>query len=202
VFWLAIAGNNARHVIPFAVPLVWLAPAWLQRFGVPRMAAVTALAIAGNLVVPANSGVSLYPSANVPHSAALMAERQQELRLAATRLLSGDAPTACYVGRTTQDYVTHYVLERADAAGDGVEVLPQRPADAATRVSRRPAVPPVGDDWPARQAGRRHQPAKVVGLRPRREPRIRRSRDAAAILRHRAPAGRSPRQRAALIRHP
>lgn len=124
VFWLAIAGNNARHVIPFAVPLVWLALAWLERFGAPRMAVVAALAIAGNLVVPANSGVSLYPSANVPGSAAMMAERQQELRLAAARLFSGDAATACYVGRTTQDYVTRYVLERADAAGYGVEVLP------------------------------------------------------------------------------
>jgi hypothetical protein len=124
LFWLCIAGNNARHVLPFPIPIVWLALAWLERGGVGRMVTIAAVAMLGNLVVPANSGVSLYPSANVPQSAALMRERQDELRQVATRLLAGRADSACYVGRTTQDYVTHYLLEQADAAGYRVDVLP------------------------------------------------------------------------------
>ena len=124
LFWLAIAGNNARHVIPFAVPLFWLGFAALEQLGARPMVTIAAAALLGNLVVPANSGLALYPSANVPASAGLMQERQQELRAAVGRLLAGDAPAVCYVGRTTQDYVAQYVLEEADAAGYGVELLP------------------------------------------------------------------------------
>jgi hypothetical protein len=122
--WLAIAGNNARHMILVPVPVVWLAFAWLARFGTRRMVVVTAVTLAGNLIVPANSGLSLYPSANVPASAALLRNRQDELRAVARRLLAGDAGSACYVGRTTQDYVAQYVLEDADAARYQVELLP------------------------------------------------------------------------------
>jgi hypothetical protein len=124
VFWICIEGNNARHVIPFAIPIVWLGFAWLGRRGGWRLSALAMAAIAGNLIVPANSGVSLYPSMNVPASAALMRARQDELREVAARLVAADAEPVCYVGRTTQDYVTQYVLEDADRAGYAVEPLP------------------------------------------------------------------------------
>jgi Dolichyl-phosphate-mannose-protein mannosyltransferase len=126
VFWLCIDGNNARHVIPLAIPIFWLGFAWLERAGAWRLTALACAAILGNLVVPANSGLSLYPSMNVPQSAALMRERQEALHQAAHRLVAADAPTVCYVGRTTQDYVAQYVLEHADGAGYAVDLVPSQ----------------------------------------------------------------------------
>ena len=124
VFWLLIISNNARHVIPFPVPLFWLGFEWFGRARAGWLAAVAVAAVLANAIVPPNSGLSLYPSMNVPASARLMRERQAELRAAAHRLLDGWAATACYVGRNTQDYVSQYVLEAADARGLHAEVLP------------------------------------------------------------------------------
>lgn len=75
--WLLIAGNNTRHTILFTLPWVWAGfYAWRRAWPQAPVAGLACIALGLNwLAIPANSNMTLYPSPNVPRSAALLAHQ-------------------------------------------------------------------------------------------------------------------------------
>lgn len=115
-FWLLIRGNSARHMAALLILPLWAAcdacvtllaqlhwhPAW-------ALPALAALVVSLNWVaVPANSNLTLYPSANVFASAHDLANRTQELSnwLALTH-------ARCYLGNGTLPYIELAALARS-----------------------------------------------------------------------------------------
>ncbi len=95
--WLLIAGNNTRHAILFALPWLWVGcHAWrhaFQRLWVPGAALAAALAL-NWIAIPANSNITLYPSANVPRSFTLLARQQRRMRRLAAAISAAAHSTA------------------------------------------------------------------------------------------------------------
>ncbi len=125
LFWFLILGNNTRHVVPFVLPLLWWGCAgWaaLPRRVLP-VAAVLVLLL-DPWVIPANSNLTLYPSANVAGSARLLHRRQQQMQALGVRMLGssqvrpGLDHAACFFGSYTNPLVLSLLLQRVDPSPD------------------------------------------------------------------------------------
>jgi len=117
LFWLLIRGNNARHTVLLTLPWLWLAAAGWYAQGRERATVFTLAVLAANfLVVPPNSNIALYPSGNVPASAARLAERQAEMRRVAQRLCH-PPPASCYFGWYTNPYVEYDLMQHCGLHG-------------------------------------------------------------------------------------
>lgn len=86
-FWLCVTGNNVRHVIEFWLPLLWAATAATERLR-PRLSLYLGAGamLAGGLLLPANSNLTLYPSPNVWGSQNLLARRERQMARTAAAL--------------------------------------------------------------------------------------------------------------------
>lgn len=143
LFWFLILGNNTRHVVPFVLPLLWWGCAgWT---GLPRrVLPVSALLVLllDPWVIPANSNLTLYPSANVPGSARLLHWRQQEMQTLGVHMLitarprlepNPDHAPACFLGSYTNPLVLSLLLERVDLAST---VAPSASPEVVLATSR------------------------------------------------------------------
>lgn len=102
LFWILIAGNNVRHVIPFFMPILWLAARQLRSKHL-----VAALAL--GLLIPANSNMFLFPAPNVPLSFRLFTGKQRQLEDISKQL---SAHGGCFVGSYTNDYLTDMLADK------------------------------------------------------------------------------------------
>ncbi|MGH9491399.1 MAG: glycosyltransferase family 39 protein [Terriglobales bacterium] len=141
-FWWLIRGNNARHVALAILPLLWLAgwgwEAWFRRRLLPagRLALLTGLMVLALVVlnaeaVPASSNITLFPSGNVPASAAMLRAKETVMRGWAARIEQSDG---CYFGRYTPPYLIADLL-----AADPRAQLGRAGAAAAVAEGRREA---------------------------------------------------------------
>lgn len=122
LFWFLILGNNTRHVVPFVLPLLWWGCAgWaaLPRRVLP-VAALLVLLL-DPWTIPANSNLTLYPSANVPGSARLLHRRQQQMQALGVHMLGEaqvrpglDRAPACFLGSYTNSLMLSLLLEKVD----------------------------------------------------------------------------------------
>lgn len=124
LFWFLILGNNTRHVVPFILPLLWWGSAgWAD---LPRRVlpiAALAVLLLDPWVIPANSNLTLYPSANVPGSARLLHRRQQQMQSLGLRMLGQgqlhpdpDHAPACFLGSYTNPLMLSLLLQRIDTS--------------------------------------------------------------------------------------
>ena len=117
LFWFLIRGNNARHTVLLILPWLWLAAAGWYAQGRERATVFTLAVLAANfLIVPPNSNIALYPSGNVPVSAARLADRQGEMRRVAQRLCH-PPPPSCYFGWYTSPYVEYDLMQHCGRYG-------------------------------------------------------------------------------------
>lgn len=131
-FWWVIRGNNARHVALAFLPLLWLGAwgweTWWQRWAARhwrRAANAEARAglLAGLMVlglvavnaeaVPASSNITLFPSGDVPRSAAMLHAKEAVMRHWA---LGIERRSGCYFGRYTPPYLIADILAADPAA--------------------------------------------------------------------------------------
>lgn len=110
VFWLLMQGNSARHVAPYLLLPLWAGCEALERRlrapwrhgTVPVLAGLAVATVGLNwAAVPANSNVTLYPSANVYGSAADLARRTADMKI----WLDSASGGACYLGNGTLPYL-------------------------------------------------------------------------------------------------
>lgn len=144
LFWSLLRGNNARHMASLLLVPLWASlDGWAQQWQlsggsrcVPaRLATLCALALGLNLaLIPPSSNTTLYPSANVPASQRLLAQRLQQMHLWVDDALGGPSPPRCLVGNYTLPYLQ---LERI---GEGPNRL-LGPLPAAGQVPRAPLEP-------------------------------------------------------------
>ena len=121
-FWLAIRGNNARHMAAYILLPLWAALDWvvpqLRRGRHPEwtMTAVCVLALAANaLLIPPSSNTTLFPSGNVPASRRDLAARMDETRAWLDARLTA-APSACFLGNPTLPYLELALLQAQPGA--------------------------------------------------------------------------------------
>jgi hypothetical protein len=114
LFWQLISGNNVRHLLLYPIPCFWMAAAWAQKKGIRWLVVSAAIVVIADFLIPANSGLNLFPSPNVPVSARLNRQKQAVLRSVAHDLLSGNISQSCYFGAYTVDYVEAFLLKEMD----------------------------------------------------------------------------------------
>lgn len=138
-FWWLIRGNNARHVALAFLPLLWLGAwgweAWWDRRAGPhpdstaawrrhgrgnagRADLLAALAVLVLLAtnaeaVPPSSNITLFPSGDVPASAAMLRRKEATMRRWALGIAKHGG---CYYGRYTPPYLIADILAADPAA--------------------------------------------------------------------------------------
>lgn len=138
-FWTLVRGNNVRHVAIYLLPLLWAGAAgwrtgfrrfrrrgrrWREESRAPQanwVAGVAVLALALDFLLPPSPNLSLYPSGNVPASAAMLRRRERQFFALGAALVQ--IPGGCYLGSYTSPYVLWGALEaigfgRARVRGD------------------------------------------------------------------------------------
>lgn len=149
LFWLAMRGNNVRHVVVLCLLPLWAAlEAWMG--ALPHRggrAALAALALAALLadawLPPPSSNLTLYPSGNVPASVADVRARTAELDtwLSASLRTPPTGPAAsCFFGGATLPYLELALL--AASPGARLRPLPGAAPGEALEVDQ-PGQPPV-----------------------------------------------------------